>query len=160
MENVTNEGKVPIPHPYPEQKLTFNFRKSLIPALVGVVVISSVVFYLSRLHDFHAPPAIVVSACGDVPAGARRITAGYGTQIDAPEDAFVVKSAVQDMPPGRTHLVTLRNSTASIVVLPDDGSWKELEDKLPAFSRRVYVKSARSGKERDFATLSWPTSRI
>ena len=127
----------------------------LIPVLVGSVLVSSTGFYLWLKRDPHAPQGIVVCACGDVPAGVRRMTAGYGTQIDAPEDAFVVKSWLQDMPPGRIHSVTLRNSTANIVILPDDGSWKELQDALPVFSRRIYARSTHSGKERVFGTDRW-----
>lgn len=59
------------------------------------------------------------------------------------------------MPPGRTHLVTLRNSTAYIAILPDDGSWKELKGALPAFSRPVYARSTYSGKERAVGTDRW-----
>jgi hypothetical protein len=92
---------VPIQHRYAEQNFMLKSPKWLIPALVVVAVVSSVVLYLLFKRDPHAPPAIVVSACGDVPASVRRMTAGYGTQIDAPEDAFVVKSTLQDMPPGR-----------------------------------------------------------
>ena len=138
-----------------KQKLRLTLPKCLIPALVGVAVVSSVVLYLLFKRDPHAPPAIVASACGEVPAGVRRITAGYGTQIDAPEDAFVVKSWLQDMPPGRVHSVTLRNSTANIVILPDDGSWKELQDALPVFSRPVYARSIHSGKECVVGTDRW-----
>jgi hypothetical protein len=83
------------------------------------------------------------------------MTAGYGAQIDAPEDAFVVKSGLQDMPPGKTYTVTLRNSTANIVILPDDGSWKELKGALPVFSRPVYTRSIQSGKERAVGTDRW-----
>jgi hypothetical protein len=104
------------------------------------------------MRDPHAPPAIGVSACGGVSAGVRRMTAGYGTQIDAPEDAFVVKSGLKDMPPGRIHSVTLRNSTANIAILPDDGSWKELKDALSVFSRPVYARGTHSGKERAVCT--------
>jgi hypothetical protein len=129
--------------------------KWLIPSVVGTVLISLVPIYFYVTSDPHTPPAIVVSACGDVPAGARRITAGYGTQIDVPEDAFVVRSKLQDMPPGRTHFVTLRNSTAGTVMFPDDGSWKELKDDLPVFSRRVYARSTDSGKERVVGTDRW-----
>ncbi|SRR6266852_3924963 len=155
MENVTGGSKVPMALPHNKQKLRLNLPKWLILALVGVAVVSSVVLYLLFNRDPHAPPAIVVSACGDAPAGVRRMTVGYGTLIDAPEDAFVVKSWLQDMPPGRIHLVTLRNSTAYLAILPDDGSWKELKGVLPVFSRRVYAGSTHSGKERAVGTDRW-----
>jgi hypothetical protein len=155
MENVTGGSNVPMAPPHNKQKLRLNLPKWLIVALVGVAVVSSVVLYLLFKRDLHAPPAIVVSACGDAPAGVRRMTVGYGTQIDAPEDAFVVKSWLQDMPPGRTHLVTLRNSTAYLAILPDDGSWKELKGVLPVFSRRVYARSTHSGKERVVGMDRW-----
>ena len=141
--------------PHNKQRLRLNWPKWLIPALVVVAVVSSVVLYLLFKRDLHAPLAIVVSACGDARAGVRRMTVGYGTQIDAPEDAFVVKSWLQDMPPGRIHSVTLRNSSANIVILPDDGSWKELKGALPVFSRRVYAKSTHSGKERAVGMDRW-----
>lgn len=127
----------------------------LIPALVGRVLVSSIVLYLWLKRDPHAPPAIVASACGDVPVGIRRMTAGYGTQIDASEDAFVVKSGLQDMPPGRIHTITLKNSTANMAILPDDGSWKELKDALPVFSRPIYARGTHSGKERAVGMDRW-----
>lgn len=76
--------------PHNKQKLRLNLPKWLIPALVVIAVVSSVMLYLFFKRDAHAPPTIVITACGEVPAGARRITAGYGTQIDAPKDTFVV----------------------------------------------------------------------
>jgi hypothetical protein len=155
MENVTSGGNAPNPPPDNKQRLRLNLPKWLIPALVVVAAVSSIALYLLFKRDPHAPPAIVASACGNAPAGVHRMTVGYGTQIDAPEDAFVVKSWLQDMPPGRIHSVTLRNSTANIVILPDDGSWKELQDALPVFSRRIYARSTHSGKERVFGTDRW-----
>jgi hypothetical protein len=155
MENVTGGCKVPMASLHNKERLRQTLPKWLIPALVVVAVVSSVVLYLLFKRDLHAPLAIVVSACGDAPAGVRRMTVGYGTQIDAPEDAFVVKSWLQDMPPGRIHSVTLRNSSANIVILPDDGSWKELKGALPVFSRRVYAKSTHSGKEREVGMDRW-----
>ena len=155
MENVTGGCKVPMASLHNKERLRQTLPKWLIPALVVVAVVSSVVLYLLFKRDLHAPLAIVVSACGDAPAGVHRMTVGYGTQIDAPEDAFVVKSWLQDMPPGRIHSVTLRNSSANIVILPDDGSWKELKGALPVFSRRVYAKSTHSGKERAVGMDRW-----
>jgi len=155
MENVSSGSKVSMPAPHNKQNHRLNLPKWLILALVGVAVFSSVVLYLLFKRDLHAPPAIVVSSCGDAPAGVRRMTVGYGTQIDAPEDAFVVKSGLQDMPPGRIHTVTLKNSTANIAILPDDGSWKELKDALPVFSRRIYARGTHSGKERAVGMDRW-----
>jgi hypothetical protein len=155
VENVTSGSKVPMAPPHNKHRLRLNPPKWLIPALGGVAVVSSVLLFMLFKRDPHAPPAIVVCACGGVPAGVRRMTVGYGTQIDAPEDAFVVKSWLQDMPPGRTHLVTLRNSTASLAILPDDGSWKELQGGFPVFSRRVYARGTHVGKARAVGMDRW-----
>jgi hypothetical protein len=146
---------MPIQRLYTEQNLMLKLPRWLTSALAGSVLVSSIVFYLWPMCDPHAPPAIVVSACGDVPGGVRRMSAGYGTQIDAPEDAFVVKSTLQEMPPGRIHSVTLRNSNANIAILPDDGSWKELKDALPVFSRPIYARGTHSGKERAVGMDRW-----
>jgi len=155
MENVTSGGNAPNPPPDNKQRLRLNLPKWLIPALVVVAAVSSIALYLLFKRDPHAPPAIVASACGNAPAGVHRMTVGYGTQIDAPEDAFVVKSWLQDMPPGRIRSVTLRNSTANVAILPDDGSWKELKDALPMFSRPVYARGTHSGKERAVGMDRW-----
>lgn len=88
----------------------------MILAFLGVVLVSSVAYYLLLIRDPHAPPTIVVSACRDVAPGMRRITSDFGTQFDVSEKAFTVNAGTMDMPTGKFYVVTLRDSAANMVI--------------------------------------------
>lgn len=111
--------------------------KSLILGLIAIVILSSIAFYLFRTRDPHAPAAVVVSAFRDLRPDSRRIKAVFGTQFDISERAFSVKDALQDMPPGKFYVITLRESADSVIIAYDDGGWEDLKKGPRVFSRRV-----------------------
>lgn len=129
--------------------------KWVIPGVAGALLISFAAVYFFLTRDRHAPPAIVVSACRDVAPGVHRIAASYGTHFDVSEKAFAVHSGVQDMPPGRVFIISSRDTTAKIMIVPNDDSWRALKNNLPAFSRPVKERNVRTGKESSFGVDHW-----
>lgn len=129
--------------------------KWIIPAVTGVVLVSSIVFYLLLMRDPHAPPAIVVSACGEVAAGMRRITSDFGTQFDVSEKTFTINVGTQDMPPGRFYVVTLRDSATNTVMGHDDGIWEDFKNTFPTFSRHIKERNVRAANERSVGRDRW-----
>jgi hypothetical protein len=155
MEDLSSENKVPISPTYTKQKVMSKLPKWLLPTLAGVILFSSVVFYLSLMRDPHAPTAIVVSACRDVAPGMRRVSSDFGTQFDLSEKAFAVNIGIQDMPPGKFYTVKLRDSGASLVIWHDDGVWGDLKNTFPVFSRHIKERNIPGAKERSVGTDRW-----
>jgi hypothetical protein len=137
-----------------KQNLLRKLLKWLGATAVGLVLICSIVFYLVRIRTSHAPIAIVVSACRDLDPGVRRIRADFGTQFDISETAFVVKSGVQDMPPGVNYSVIPKDSTARLVITSND-TWKEVEDAFPAFSEDLHERNIRGANGRSVGMDRW-----
>jgi hypothetical protein len=137
-----------------KQKLLPKLLKWLVATAVGLVLICSIVFYLVRIRASHAPTAIIVSACGDLGPGVRRIRADFGTQFDISETAFFVKSDVQDMPPGENYSVILKDSTARLVITSND-TWKEVEDAFPVLSEDLHERNIRGANGRSVGKDRW-----
>lgn len=137
------------------QNFLLRLPRWLIPAVVGVVLVSSVVFYLFLMRDPHAPTAIVISACRDVAPGMRRISADFGTHFDVSEKTLAVDARIQDMPPGRFYVVTLGDSAADMVIGHDDGIWGDLKNTFPVFSRHIKERNIRTAKGRSVGTDRW-----
>jgi hypothetical protein len=137
-----------------KQKLLPKLLKWLGATAVGLLLICSIVFYLVRIRASHAPTAIIVSACGDLGPGVRRIRADFGTQFDISETAFLVKSGVQDMPLGVNYSVILKDSTARLVITSND-TWKEVEDAFPVFSEDLHERNIRGANGRSVGMDRW-----
>ena len=67
-------------------------------------------------------------------------------QFDVLEKDFEVKSELRDMPPGRLHILTVKDSTANIVIWRDDNIFSELKSAFPAFSKQVQEREIRTPK--------------
>jgi hypothetical protein len=123
-----------------------------------VLFISASAFYPRLLRPHHitnSPPIIAISLCPDVPSGMHRISSDFGIQFDAPEKAFTVHAALQDMPPGTVYVVKLRDSKTNMVISGDDVTFRNLETAYPVFSEHVEERNIRGATGRSFGTDRW-----
>jgi len=158
MEDETSKTPAPSPSPFRKQQFLQESPKWLIPTIVAVVVICSVATYLLSFHSpnaMSAPPAIIVSACPDLPSGMRRIKSDFGTRFDASEKTFTVDAGLRDMPPGMLYVVKLKSADANIVVWRDDDIFRNLKTAYPVFSKHVEERNIRTSTERVFGTDRW-----
>src|ERR1700730_1758522 len=154
MDDQTTGSAAPIRASGKKHKLLPKMLNWLGVTVVGLVLISSIVFYLVRIRASYAPTAIVVSACGELGLGVRRIRADFGTQFDISETVFLVKSGVQDMPPGINYSVILKDSTARLVITSND-TWKEVDDAFPIFSEDLHERDIRGANGRSVGMDRW-----
>ena len=130
------------------------------PVFVVVVAlfISASAIYLRFLRSHHItnpPPVIAISACPDVPSGMHRISSDFGIRFDAPEKAFTVDAALQDMPPATVYVVKLRGSKTNMVIGGDGVTFRNLETAYPVFSEHVEERKIRDATGRSFGTDRW-----
>ena len=157
MEDVTSRSPAPNPPPFAKQQFLQESPKWANPTIVAVLIFS-VATYLLSFHSPHAmsvPPAIIVSACPDLPSGMRRIRSDFGTRFDASEKAFRVHAGLRDMPPGTLYVVKLKDADANIVVWRDDDILRNLKTAYPVFSKHVEERSIRTSTEHVFGTDRW-----
>jgi hypothetical protein len=102
-----------------------------------VALVCAIGFCFFSVTDRHAPAAISVLPCRNANPSVRRVQADFGVTFDISENDFNVRTSAQDMPPGRFYLVTLRNSSADMLIAHKDGTWPDLKNAFPTFSRRV-----------------------
>jgi len=155
---VTSRSPAPSPPPFVRQQFLQASPKWVIPTIVAAVLIFSVATYLLSFHSPHAmsvPPAIIVSACPDLPSGMRRNRSDFGTQFDASEKAFTVHAGLRDMPPGKLYVVKLKDGDAKRVVWRDDDIFRNLKTAYPFFSKHVEERNIRTSTERVFGTDRW-----
>jgi hypothetical protein len=157
MEDATGRSTPTILPSFAKQKL-LESPKWAIPAVLGVVLVSSVAIYLLSLRSSRVPsvpPAIVVSACPDLAPGLRRITSDFGTRFDVLDKAFTVHAGARDMPPGMLYVVKLKDADANVVVWHDDNVFRDLKTAFPVFSEHVEERNIRTTKERLVGTDRW-----
>jgi hypothetical protein len=124
-------------------------------ALLLAILVCAIGFYFFSITDRHAPAAISVLPCRNANPGVRRVRSDFGTTFDIPENDFNVRTATQDMPPGRFYVVTLKNSSADMLIAHKDGIWPDLKNAFPIFSRRVESRKVQTVGKHSIGTDHW-----
>jgi hypothetical protein len=144
---------------------TISLRSStkwLVSLALAVLLVSGWAIHLLLRRPAHLtnpPQAIAISACPDNTFGVRHIRDEFsgirGVRFDVPDDVFMVNRASRDMPPETSYVVTLKSTSAKIVVSPDKGDFKDLEIAYPVFSEHVEKRNVRDSTGRVFGTDTW-----
>jgi hypothetical protein len=122
--------------------------------LLGVLV-CAISFYFFSVRDRQAPSAISVLPCRNPNPDVRRIRSDFGATFDIPEKNFNVRAATQDMPPGHFYVVTLKNSSAKMLIAHNDGIWPDLKNAFPVFSRQVESRTIQTVGKHSIGTDHW-----
>jgi hypothetical protein len=138
------------------QRFMARLAKWLIPSAVGAIMISSVPIYFFFIRAPQPPPTIVLSACGEIPQGMRRVGSTFSTQFVAREKDFTFRSAARDMPPGMLSVVTLKGGSANMLIWDGGTSFdEEFNRAIPVFSAHVEERDVRTPKGRVVGKDRW-----
>jgi len=104
--------------------------------------------------------ALTISPCQEVPPNMHRIAArppGFVDVIafDVPYTAFGVQSGLQDMPPGKVHLVTVRGRNEGLEISNFDLSFEKELVGFSAHSVHVYQSAIRTSHGRKIGEDHW-----
>ena len=124
---------------------------SYVVVLLGVLV-CAIGFYFA---DRHTPAAISVLPCRNPDSDVRRVRSDFGATFDIPEKDFNIRTATQDMPPGRFYVITLKNSSVNLLIAHNDGIWPDLKNAFPIFSRRVEARKIQTVDKHAIGTDHW-----
>jgi hypothetical protein len=124
-------------------------------AVLLIVLVGAIGFYFFSVADKHAPAAISVLPCRNPSSDVRRVRSDFGATFDIPEKDFNIRTATQDMPPGRFYVVTLKNSSGNLLIGHNDGIRPDLKNAFRAFSRRIEARKIQNRGKLSVGTDHW-----
>jgi hypothetical protein len=108
----------------------------------------------------HAPRALTISPCREVPPNMHRISARLlifpdAVEFDVPETIFVLKSMTQDSPPGEVHFVRVRDRNEGLEISNFGLSFEKDLAGFAAHSAHAYQTTIRTSHGRKIGEDHW-----